>query len=54
MAGIRQQTKKPRGGGPVGHPSNQGPPKGASGAPGRGGNKVRQGKGSDTGNKGRT
>jgi hypothetical protein len=50
-------SKKPQGGGPQAHPTNKGPMK-AGGeregrTPGRGGNKVTQGRGSDTGNKGR-
>ena len=46
--------KKPTGGGAQAHPSNNGPAKGARGVRNRGGSKVRQGRGSDTGNKGRT
>jgi hypothetical protein len=58
MAHNEQETKRPQGGGPQGHPSNQGPPKRARGNRAgadevRGGNKVTQGRGSDTGNKGR-
>jgi hypothetical protein len=59
MAHNEQETKKPQGGGPQGHPSNLGPSKRASGnrqgiEGGRGGNKVTQGRGSDTGNKGKS
>ena len=50
-------SKKPQGGGPEAHPTNKGPMK-AGGqregrTPGRGGNKVSHGRGSDTGNKGK-
>jgi hypothetical protein len=50
-------SKKPQGGGPDAHPTNKGPMK-AGGeregrTPGRGGNKVSHGRGSDTGNKGK-
>jgi hypothetical protein len=58
MAHNEQENKKPQGGGPQAHPSNHGPSKRGSGDrtpghEGRGGNKVRQGEGSDTGNKGK-
>lgn len=51
-------AKKPTGGGPQKHPSNEGPGttaghRNSGGAPHRGGSKVRQGRGSDTGNKGK-
>ena len=54
MAHNEQENKKPQGGGPQAHPSNQ-TPKGhqGGGEDGRGGNKVTQGRGSDTGNKGK-
>jgi hypothetical protein len=58
MAHNEQENKKPQGGGPQAHPSNHGPSKRAGGdahnAPGPGGNKVGQGRGSDTGNKGKS
>lgn len=50
-------SKKPSGGGPAAHPTNKpatkepGDREGRT--PGQGGNKVSQGKGSDTGNKGK-
>jgi hypothetical protein len=51
----KQRNKKPQGGGPDAHPTNRGPGKGAAerGRVEPGGNKVRQGKGHDTGNKGK-
>lgn len=56
MAHNEQEDKKPQGGGPEAHPSNKGPMKTGGDregrTPGTGGNKVTQGKGSDTGNKG--
>jgi hypothetical protein len=53
-----ERELRTRGSGPQGHPSNQGPAKRASGnrsgrVDSRGGNKVTQGRGSDTGNKGK-
>jgi len=58
MAHNEQEKKPEQGGGPQGHPSNQGPSKrgGANrerNVGGRGGNKVTQGRGTDTGNKGK-
>jgi hypothetical protein len=58
MAHNEQEQKRPQGGGPQGHPSNQGPSKAAGSNregtdEGRGGNKTTQGQGSDTGNKGK-
>ena len=54
MAHNEQENKKQQGGGPAGHPSNQ-TPKRADGSKGGvpGGNKVTQGRGADTGNKGK-
>jgi hypothetical protein len=59
MAHNDQQNKKTRGGGPQAHPDNQAPAKRGRSAPAggeviRGGNKVRQGRGADTGNKGKS
>jgi hypothetical protein len=59
MAHNQQEHKEPQGGGPQGHPRNQGPSKrnnhNREGRDdGRGGNKVSQGRGADTGNKGKT
>ena len=55
MAQNEKANKKPQGGGPQAHPSNQ-TPKGhrGGGEDGRGGNKVTQGRGADTGNKGKS
>jgi hypothetical protein len=58
MAHNDQDNKRPQGGGPQGHPSNQGPSKSNGGArrgvdEGKGGSKATQGQGSDTGNKGK-
>jgi hypothetical protein len=54
MAHNDKQDKTQQGGGPAAHPSNV-PPKGhqGGGEDGPGGNKVSQGRGSDTGNKGK-
>jgi hypothetical protein len=54
MAHNDKQDKTPRDGGPQPHPSNR-TPKGnhGGGEDGRGGNKVAQGRGADTGNKGK-
>ena len=54
MAQNVHANKKQQRGGPAAHPSNQ-TPKRASGGKGdaAGGNKVTQGRGSDTGNKGK-
>jgi hypothetical protein len=58
MAHNEQENKKPQGGGPQADPSNHGPSKRAGGERGPdqagGGNKVTQGEGSDTGNKGKS
>jgi hypothetical protein len=58
MAHNDQDQKQPRSGGPQADPSNQSPSKSAGNnrqfnGEGRGGNKVTQGQGSDTGNKGK-
>jgi hypothetical protein len=64
MSHNDQQDKRPRSGGPEGHPSNQAPSKSANNnrdGTGRvanrnddpGGNKVTQGQGRETGNKGK-
>jgi hypothetical protein len=58
MPHNEQEHKGTGQGGPQAHPSNQTPSKRAGGGRGRnggrsGGNKVTQGKGSDTGNKGK-
>jgi hypothetical protein len=56
MAHNEHEKNKSQGGGPQAHPSNHGPSKRGSGERTpevRGGNKVTQGKGSDTGNKGK-
>jgi hypothetical protein len=57
MAHNEQEKKKRQDGGPQGDPSNHGPSKSGGnrqGAGGQGGNKVTQGRGPDTGNKGKT
>lgn len=58
MAHNEQENKKQQGGGPEAHPSNKGPMKTGGEregrTPGQGGNKVTQGEGSDTGNKGKS
>ena len=59
MAHNDQQKTKARSGGPQAHPDNQAPSKrrGSGRAGGeviRGGNKVRQGRGADTGNRGKS
>ena len=59
MARNEQQNKKGQRGGPQADPSNQTPKRASGGRDGgggvaaRGGNKVSQGRGSDTGNKGK-
>ena len=56
MAHNEQENKQSKSGGPQAHPSNQTPKRAAGGGgngEGRGGNKVTQGRGSDTGNKGK-
>ena len=55
MAHNDKQDKTGRTAGPAAHPSNQTPKRNnqGGGEDGRGGNKVGQGRGADTGNKGR-